>query len=162
MSVIRVRVFPELCEDHARPQPPQRANQFYTRLFVHPDARVAQIEIFPHGQAEQFRRAFSLPRANFRRASSPRFATRQVERLADSLVDFLDAQFLAGMPQELGEGVAHRMFVDSPAADTAKVLHGVDGPLELEEGGLRVTLIKAVMRATERARELAPPPETKS
>ncbi len=31
----------------------------------------------------------------------------------------------------------------------------VDGILELEEGGLRVTLIKAVMRASERARELA-------
>lgn len=31
----------------------------------------------------------------------------------------------------------------------------VDGILELEEGGLRVTLIKAVMRATQRARELA-------
>ncbi len=31
----------------------------------------------------------------------------------------------------------------------------IDGILELEEGGLRVTLIKAVMRATERARALA-------
>lgn len=31
----------------------------------------------------------------------------------------------------------------------------VDGILELEEGGLRVTLIKAVMRATQRAKELA-------
>jgi pyrroline-5-carboxylate reductase len=31
----------------------------------------------------------------------------------------------------------------------------VDGILELEKGGLRVTLIKAVMKATERARELA-------
>jgi len=31
----------------------------------------------------------------------------------------------------------------------------VDGLLELEEGGLRVTLIKAVMRATERAQALA-------
>ncbi len=31
----------------------------------------------------------------------------------------------------------------------------VDGILELEAGGLRVTLIKAVMRATERARQLA-------
>jgi len=31
----------------------------------------------------------------------------------------------------------------------------VDGILELEEGGLRVTLIKAVKRATERARDLA-------
>ena len=31
----------------------------------------------------------------------------------------------------------------------------IDGSLELEEGGLRVTLIKAVMRATERAKQLA-------
>jgi len=31
----------------------------------------------------------------------------------------------------------------------------IDGILELEEGGLRVTLIKAVMRATERAKQLA-------
>jgi pyrroline-5-carboxylate reductase len=31
----------------------------------------------------------------------------------------------------------------------------IDGILELEEGGLRVTLIKAVMRATDRARQLA-------
>jgi len=31
----------------------------------------------------------------------------------------------------------------------------IDGILELEEGGLRVTLIKAVMRATERSKQLA-------
>ncbi len=31
----------------------------------------------------------------------------------------------------------------------------IDGILELEEGGLRVTMIKAVMRATQRAKELA-------
>ena len=31
----------------------------------------------------------------------------------------------------------------------------IDGILELEDGGLRVTLIKAVMRATERAKQLA-------
>jgi pyrroline-5-carboxylate reductase len=31
----------------------------------------------------------------------------------------------------------------------------IDGILELEEGGLRVTLIKAVMRSTQRAKELA-------
>ena len=30
----------------------------------------------------------------------------------------------------------------------------IDGILELEEGGLRVTLIKAVVRATHRAKEL--------
>ena len=32
----------------------------------------------------------------------------------------------------------------------------VDGLLELEEGKLRVTLIKAVVKATERAKELMP------
>ena len=31
----------------------------------------------------------------------------------------------------------------------------IDGILELEEGKLRVTLIKAVVKATQRARELA-------
>jgi len=30
----------------------------------------------------------------------------------------------------------------------------IDGILELEDGGLRTTLIKAVVKATERAREL--------
>ncbi|MDR3740560.1 MAG: pyrroline-5-carboxylate reductase [Terracidiphilus sp.] len=39
--------------------------------------------------------------------------------------------------------------VTTPAGCTA------DGILQLEEGGLRVTLIKAVMRATERAKQLA-------
>src|ERR1700683_875211 len=42
-----------------------------------------------------------------------------------------------------------RDAVTTPAAST------IDGILELEEGGLRVTLIKAVMRATQRAKELA-------
>ena len=32
----------------------------------------------------------------------------------------------------------------------------VDGLMELEEGGLRVTLLKAVVKATERARSLKP------
>jgi pyrroline-5-carboxylate reductase len=39
--------------------------------------------------------------------------------------------------------------VTTPAGTT------IDGIMALEEGGLRVTLIKAVMRATERARQLA-------
>jgi pyrroline-5-carboxylate reductase len=39
-------------------------------------------------------------------------------------------------------------MVTTPAGCT------IDGILELEEGGLRVTLIKAIVRATERAREL--------
>ena len=58
----------------------------------------------------------------------------------------------ARMVLELGEHPALlKDAVTTPAGCT------VDGLLELEEGGLRVTLIKAVMRATERARELAPP-----
>ncbi|MCB1055487.1 MAG: pyrroline-5-carboxylate reductase, partial [Acidobacteria bacterium] len=32
----------------------------------------------------------------------------------------------------------------------------IDGILQLEEGGLRVTLIKAIVEAARRARELAP------
>jgi len=39
-------------------------------------------------------------------------------------------------------------MVTTPAGCT------IDGLLELEEGGLRVTLIKAVVRAAQRAREL--------
>jgi pyrroline-5-carboxylate reductase len=39
--------------------------------------------------------------------------------------------------------------VTTPAGST------IDGIMALEEGGLRVTLIKAVMRATERAKQLA-------
>jgi pyrroline-5-carboxylate reductase len=35
----------------------------------------------------------------------------------------------------------------------------VDGILKLEEGGLRVTLIKAVVEASRRARELVEPEE---
>jgi len=39
-------------------------------------------------------------------------------------------------------------MVTTPAGCT------IDGILELEEGGLRVTLIKAVVKATQRAKEL--------
>ena len=56
----------------------------------------------------------------------------------------------ARMVLETGEHPALlKDAVTTPAGCTA------DGLLELEEGGLRVTLIKAVMRATERARVLA-------
>jgi pyrroline-5-carboxylate reductase len=56
----------------------------------------------------------------------------------------------ARMVLETGEHPALlKDAVTTPAGCTA------DGLLELEEGGLRVTLIKAVMRATERARQLA-------
>ena len=56
----------------------------------------------------------------------------------------------ARMVLETGEHPALlKDAVTTPAGCTA------DGLLEIEEGGLRVTLIKAVMRATERARVLA-------
>jgi pyrroline-5-carboxylate reductase len=55
----------------------------------------------------------------------------------------------AAMVLETGEHPAKlKDQVTTPAGCT------IDGILELEEGGLRVTLIKAVVRATERAREL--------
>jgi pyrroline-5-carboxylate reductase len=55
----------------------------------------------------------------------------------------------ANMVLQTGEHPAKlKDVVTTPAGCT------VDGLLELEEGGLRVTLIKAVDRATRRAREL--------
>jgi pyrroline-5-carboxylate reductase len=55
----------------------------------------------------------------------------------------------ANMVLETGEHPAKlKDIVTTPAGCT------VDGLLELEDGGLRVTLIKAVDRATRRAREL--------
>jgi pyrroline-5-carboxylate reductase len=53
------------------------------------------------------------------------------------------------MVLETGEHPAKlKDIVTTPAGCT------IDGILELEDGGLRVTLIKAVVRATHRAREL--------
>jgi pyrroline-5-carboxylate reductase len=55
----------------------------------------------------------------------------------------------AGMVLKTGEHPAKlKDIVTTPAGCT------IDGILELEEGGLRVTLIKAVVRATQRAKEL--------
>lgn len=55
----------------------------------------------------------------------------------------------ASMVQQTGEHPAKlKDIVTTPAGCT------IDGILELEDGGLRVTLIKAVVRATQRAREL--------
>ncbi len=94
-------------------------------------------------------------------ASGPAYVYMIIESLAEAGVKLglprelsteLSAQTLLGasaLVLETGEHPAKlKDVVTTPAGCT------IDGLLELEEGGLRVTLIKAVVRAAERAREL--------
>ena len=94
--------------------------------------------------------------------SGPAFLYIILEALAEAGVNVglprdvateLAAQTAYGAARMVLETGAHPALlkdeVTTPAGCT------VDGILELEEGGLRVTLIKAVKRATERARVLA-------
>lgn len=94
-------------------------------------------------------------------ASGPAFIYIVIESLAEAGVKVglprdvateLAAQTVAGageMVLQSGEHPARlKDLVTTPAGCT------IDGILELEDGGLRVTLIKAVVRATERAKEL--------
>jgi len=94
--------------------------------------------------------------------SGPAFLYIIIEALAEAGVNvglprdvatLLAAQTTYGAARMVLETGAHPALlkdeVTTPAGCT------VDGILELEKGGLRVTLIKAVKRATERARELA-------
>ncbi len=94
-------------------------------------------------------------------ASGPAFVYTVIESLAEGGVKAglprevateLAAQTVLGSARMVLETRAHpallRDAVTTPAGCT------IDGILELEEGGLRVTLIKAVVRATERARQL--------
>lgn len=96
--------------------------------------------------------------------SGPAFLYIILEALAEAGVNVglprdvateLAAQTAYGAARMVLETGAHPALlkdeVTTPAGCT------VDGILELEEGGLRVTLIKAVKRATERARALARP-----
>lgn len=85
------------------------------------------------------------------------------------LESLTDAGIKVGLPRDLASSLAAhtlqgaaRMLLDTqkhPAAlkDEVTTPAGctIDGLLELEEGKLRVTLIKAVVRATERAQALA-------
>ena len=94
-------------------------------------------------------------------ASGPAYVYVIIESLAEAGVKMglprdlsteLSAQTLLGasaMVLHTGEHPAKlKDIVTTPAGCT------IDGLLELEEGGLRVTLIKAVVRAGERARQL--------
>jgi pyrroline-5-carboxylate reductase len=94
-------------------------------------------------------------------ASGPAYVYMIIESLAEAGVKMglprdlsteLSAQTLLGasaMVLHTGEHPAKlKDIVTTPAGCT------IDGLLELEEGGLRVTLIKAVVRAGERARQL--------
>jgi pyrroline-5-carboxylate reductase len=94
--------------------------------------------------------------------SGPAFLYIIIEALAEAGVNvglprdtatLLAAQTTYGAAKMVLETGSHPALlkdeVTTPAGCT------VDGILELEEGGLRVTLIKAVKRATQRARELA-------
>ncbi len=94
-------------------------------------------------------------------ASGPAFMYIVIESLAEAGVKVglprdiateLAAQTVVGagsMVIETGEHPAKlKDMVTTPAGCT------IDGILELEEGGLRVTLIKAVVKATQRAKEL--------
>src|SRR6516164_3896591 len=94
-------------------------------------------------------------------ASGPAYVYMIIESLAEAGVKLglprelsteLSAQTLLGasaLVLETGEHPAKlKDVVTTPAGCT------IDGLLELEEGGLRVTLIKAVVRAAQRARQL--------
>lgn len=94
--------------------------------------------------------------------SGPAFLYIVIEALAEAGVNvglprdvatLLAAQTTLGSARMVLETGYHPALlkdaVTTPAGCT------VDGILELEEGGLRVTLIKAVKRATQRAKELA-------
>lgn len=95
-------------------------------------------------------------------ASGPAFIYIILESLAEAgvkvglprdIATLLAAQTAFGSAKMVLETGYHPALlkdaVTTPAGCT------IDGILELEEGGLRVTLIKAVMRATERAKALA-------
>lgn len=94
-------------------------------------------------------------------ASGPAFVYIIIE-------SFVEAGVKVGLPREVATLLAAQMVygASSMVLETgehpAKLKDGVttpagctiDGILELEDGGLRVTLIKAVVKATERAKEL--------
>ncbi|HNB25213.1 MAG TPA: pyrroline-5-carboxylate reductase [Candidatus Melainabacteria bacterium] len=102
-------------------------------------------------------------------ASGPAYLYVVIESLAEAGVKLgiprdvstlLAAQTMLGSARMILESKAHpallKDMVTTPAGCT------IDGLMELEEGKLRVTLIKAVVKAAERARELVNTQNTKS
>jgi pyrroline-5-carboxylate reductase len=94
-------------------------------------------------------------------ASGPAYFYVVVESLAEAgvklgipreLSTFLTAQTMLGASQMVLQSKSHPALlkdtVTTPAGCT------IDGLMELEEGKIRVTLIKAVLKAAERAKEL--------
>lgn len=102
-------------------------------------------------------------------ASGPAYLYVVIESLAEAGVKLgiprdvstlLAAQTMLGSSKMVLDSKAHpallKDMVTTPAGCT------IDGLMELEEGKLRVTLIKAVIKAAERARELVNTQNTKS
>jgi pyrroline-5-carboxylate reductase (EC 1.5.1.2) len=102
-------------------------------------------------------------------ASGPAYLYVVIESLAEAGVKLgiprdvstlLAAQTMLGSAKMILDSKAHpallKDMVTTPAGCT------IDGLMELEEGKLRVTLIKAVVKAAERARELVNTQYTKS
>lgn len=102
-------------------------------------------------------------------ASGPAYLYVVIESLAEAGVKLgiprdvstlLAAQTMLGSAKMILDSKAHpallKDMVTTPAGCT------IDGLMELEEGKLRVTLIKAVVKAAERARELVNTQNTKS
>jgi pyrroline-5-carboxylate reductase len=94
-------------------------------------------------------------------ASGPAFVYIIIE-------SFVEAGVKVGLPREVATQLAAQMVLGASSMVLATGEHPaklkdivttpagctIDGILELEDGGLRVTLIKAVVRATQRAKEL--------
>ncbi len=98
--------------------------------------------------------------------SGPAFMYMMIEALSEGglkvglprdIATLLVSQTMLGAARMILETGQHPALlkdaVTTPAGCT------IDGILELEEGGLRTTLIKAVVKATQRAKELFPEPK---
>ena len=150
----------------AMPNTPSAVGEGMTALCAGSYARPADLQIAEHIFATVGRTVVvdekHMDAVTGLSGSGPAFLYIIIEALAEAGVNvglprdvatLLAAQTTLGAAKMVVETGAHPALlkdeVTTPAGCT------VDGILELEKGGLRVTLIKAVKRATQRARELA-------